>query len=326
MTPNTITASQVPLMLGQSKWGTPLTLYYDLIGEGPPREDNELLAEGRAFERTIAEIAEQKFAIGLVPTPVLQRFENLSGHPDFAVIVDGKRHAILEVKNTLFHDVGEEIGWGEPGTDRVPTAYWLQCQVYGNLMQRSFPDTAHDEVLLAARLRSGVQLYRIPIDHDVFARINEEAGQFLDRVESRNPPDPQTIDDFRRRWAVVDKKIATGASEQLELARSYARLGREIKALEAQREEVGMHLLGYMQDAQVLEVDGRKIATASVNRKFNSDKFITLHPEIASMFTKLDTAAISKHYRHLYETCMEVPESPAQQTRVLRVSLKEEEA
>jgi hypothetical protein len=331
----TISASRVAALLGQSKFQSRMALYHELTGDAPPRDDNELLAEGREFEDAIARIACKKFGLTLVTdfsgAPFAPHITHgvLSGHPDRIVIDNDGKLCVLEVKNTLFADhENEEQGWGQPGTDQVPAAYWCQCQVYAHLLHhadlsplaaaiRALPIA--DYCLLAVRLRSGVQLYRIPLDKAFIETVEIKASEMLARVDLRMPPDPMEPSEFRARWLPVPKKAVEATAEIAAVVAQHVELGKQIRAMEKERENLAALILGFAQDASVINWQGKSIGTVGANREFDVQRFLAEQGSIAAHFMKLDVTAVKKAYAAICDTYMREPENAAQAKRVLRL-------
>jgi len=318
----TISASQVGAMLGHSPFMSPLLLFHKLRGELPELEDNETLKEGRYFEDAIAKIAREKFKIDSWQGPKkLGPSGVLTGTPDRYVVSNGKR-AVLEIKNTLFGHEGEG-GWGQPGTDEVPANYWYQAHTYAYLNMHEGAG-AGDECLLAARLHSGVQLYRIKLDPDVAAKVEGEARAFLKRVEQNDPPTPRDEADMRMRWMVREDKVAIANEAGVERCKKLREVKKARKDLEQQESDLQTLLLGYAQDASRIEHHNEiglrtVLCTMSANRKFDAEKFIEDNPHMAALYQKLDTTALQKAQRAVYDCYMRKPATISEQVRTIRL-------
>jgi hypothetical protein len=317
------------MLLGQSKYGTPLSLYHELRGDPVPHEDSELLAEGRAFEPVILAMGAKKFGMRLFKGPEELAHGDLVGHPDAYVIDEHGKLAIAESKNLLFADSGEEAGWGEAETDRVPMAYWFQCQVYGHLLLKCGVNVGasggfeslevSDTVYLFARLWHGTRRYRIKVDPAVIAHIEREASAFLDRVARGEPPDPSTGEEFRRRWVPVPDKTVEFTATELGLLKARQDLKKQIKLAEEQVGLIDMQLLGFLQDAAAATWNGKRVLTASADREFDEAAFAVECPEeFVRYSTKLDKTALRKNSPGIYEMYLRLPADPATQTRKLR--------
>lgn len=337
----TISGSRVAAMLGASKFQSRLALFHELRGDAPPTEDSELLEEGREFQVTIAGIASRKFGLRLVSGPDELRHGDLSGHPDAYAADDSGHLAVVEIKHTLYADTGDEWGWGQPGTDEVPKQYAYQAMVYGHLLLKVTgggtetyqgfggvglaPTKVADYVYLAARLRSGVQLYKIPVDPQVIAKIEMEASAFLDRVARGEPPDPETPEEFRLRWVGNGEKVVQADHVLLARLQKLHEVRKGKAALEAEEEELKAAIYASVQDAGVVEFERQQVATLKSDRQFDSEGFLRDHPDVAGKYMKLDATALGKKERRLKDAYMVIP-SAADHKRVIRISDKALEA
>jgi predicted phage-related endonuclease len=328
----TISASRVAAMIGCDPHLSRLGLYMQLRGEMPPIEDNEILEEGREFEEAIARIAARKYSLAIDPASNQRQLVHgpLSCHLDRLCLQHG-RVGPLEVK----HAVRSRSQWGEPGTDQVPLAYWVQVQVQVHLWRKcrrqdEYPglESAADG-LLAANLLPGTTLYRIPLDAEVIAGIEQQAEEFLARLREGNPPDPRDEADMRMRWLVQRGKTVEATEEQLawarQLAEVSARRRQVVEECEAEESRLKTLLLGFAKDAEqiVMRTPAGKVVTIvrlGADRRFDAAAFEAAHPEIAARFRKLDTTALGKQDRGLYESFLRPPESPADQRRTIRVA------
>jgi len=107
-------------VLGMSRWGNPLTVYLDKIGESPEREDNETMEWGRRLESVVADAFAEKNNCKLYhPGEIFYHkdYHFLLANVD-RVIDDGK--SLLECKTANQYKTDE---W-EDG--KIPIEYQLQ--------------------------------------------------------------------------------------------------------------------------------------------------------------------------------------------------------
>jgi predicted phage-related endonuclease len=312
-----VRASRVGAMLGFDPRCTPLALYHEMRGSLPPVEDNEVLKEGRYFEDAIGKIAAEKFGFTVLDEGRDQMVDGaLSGHVDRIFSEDGKV-GVLEIKNTLFGGAGQE--WGESESDNVPEHYYFQVMAYQGMLRNSGFVSLADYAILAARLHGGTRKFVIRWDAEVYAKIQQEAAAFVQRVIEGNPPTPQDEADQRMRWLVTAKKAVEGNSDFVAWCKGVSERKAQIKQLESEVSELQTLILGYAQDAEEVRIDGQVIATLAANRKFNAQRFTIEQPELVAKFQTLDTSRLSKEARSIYESYMEKPTDPLKQTRIIRI-------
>jgi hypothetical protein len=141
--PTGISGSRAAAILGLSKYATPFSVWQDLMeqrhGEGwnvkqgytyEPFDGNTATEFGHAFEDSIVKLTEQKTGLNIIDREaVYNDGEFTTCHID-GRIGDDLYRDLFEGKHCNFRVFG--LDWGEPGTDRVPTA--IQCQVQHNMM------------------------------------------------------------------------------------------------------------------------------------------------------------------------------------------------
>ena len=138
-TPINISASRGASILGLSKWSTPLNVWLQIMEsrepgfceknkyELPEFEYNAPMRWGHAFESAIIELAEGEQGEVIIEREKLYGY----GNPLNTFItchIDGlySTQKLHEGKTTTIFSYRDE--WGEPGTDKVPVEYQIQCQ------------------------------------------------------------------------------------------------------------------------------------------------------------------------------------------------------
>lgn len=334
----TVSNSRLAAMLGLDSRCSPLALYHRMRGEVPDIEDNEAMRQGRYYEEATARLCCDDRGMTLLTEGAQETVSEgrFSGHRDYAAIDEHGKLVTLEVKNLMFADVGED-GWGDPETDQVPTPYLIQEMGYIHthlgkplVQAKGWRDSAEDLAKLrfadygyiAARLRSGVHRYKIPLDKDVIAKLDSEMEAFLERVKNGDAPTPQDEADARNRWAVKDGKFIEADQTLLEAMRNQIRLKRQVKELEKQISENNHLILGHAQDAERIEFDGRVVATLKANRAFDGKACLADHPELSSDYLKIDTTKLRNEQPTLYELYKRRPENAVDQVRPLKLKDK----
>lgn len=133
----------VARILSLSKWGGPLSAYFDLIGEDSGAERNAAMGRGLALEESVLAMWAQKtggtwarsdgwrqVVDGKVLAPSLPHAHasldalGQPGHNYHPDIDDAPRYRILDAKTASIHEMGED--WGPDGSDRLPADYQIQ--------------------------------------------------------------------------------------------------------------------------------------------------------------------------------------------------------
>lgn len=136
-TPRGISGSRGAAVLGLSQWKTPLAVWQEILEERcqgwnaahgyvlPEPPDNAAIRWGLGFEDAICRLAEEHAGKRIMDRERFYELDFLTCHVD-GLYEDG---TLYEGKTTTlfsFHD-----DWGEPGSDRLPQSYQIQCQ--GNM-------------------------------------------------------------------------------------------------------------------------------------------------------------------------------------------------
>lgn len=212
----TVGGTLVSRILGMSKWGGPLSAYFELTADvETPR--TAAMGRGTTLETSVlALLAEQT---GLKADPFCQTDPIISEHRharlDAVAIYGSGISVIIEAKTANNYEAGD---WGADGTDTVPEHYHLQALWYLGVAKAAGWSVA-DEVLMpllsgpeselqwAAKMaqRTGKPLSladidetglvfrvcRVDWDAQVFAAMDREVRRFLrEHVEPRIPPAP----------------------------------------------------------------------------------------------------------------------------------------
>lgn len=253
--------SDAAVVMGLSRFKTPLQLYYEKIGE--PRFvgaddliviDAELQEWGHLFEGPII----QKYANRtkrtmdrFTSTVWSERYLWMCGHPD-AICTSDRRG--LEAK-TVVPALADEFG--EPGSDNVPQDYLLQCVHYRVLTEASGWDLA------ALISRFDFRVFEIPNDPELEGMLIDAERDFMRRIEQRDPP----ALNYRHRTAIdVVKKMYPGTTGERVVASADATewrakmeaAAKAEKRAKEERDEYRCRLLDEMGDAAILAFPDRK--------------------------------------------------------------------
>jgi putative phage-type endonuclease len=198
--------SDVPGILGLSKWSTPFSIWHSKMTDydeppSPAMQCGRMMELGeRILEAAPMVHAEHDWARG---TP------------------DGWRESGpgIEAKITDYFDAEE---WGDAGTDHVPLQYRIQCNWY------MVVTGAEQWTLAALSLRQReLRIYDLIIDPDVAARLLEVVGTWWDRhVVNNERPNLDTTAAARaylrdRYRDPLDQVIETGDPDVERQLRTY---------------------------------------------------------------------------------------------------------
>ena len=188
--PTGISGSRSSAILGLSKYATPFSVWQDLMeqrhGEGwnakqgytyEPFEGNTATEFGHAFEDSVVYLTEKKLG-----QTVTHREAVFNDGKFTTCHIDGKLDNftnLFEGKHCNFRVFSSD--WGEPGTDRIPTA--IQCQVQHNMMLTGLEAAVVSVLVLPKTVQDfeaeGWEVCRGTITDDHFLK-NHETDQIID--------------------------------------------------------------------------------------------------------------------------------------------------
>jgi putative phage-type endonuclease len=273
-----IGGSDVAAVCGVSKWKTPYALWQDKRGELPPSPDNEAMLWGRVLEPVIRQqYAERTGRIVRVPDGIIRspRHDFMIANPDG--LTDDRR--LFEAKTAR-----SAHGWGEEGSDEVPTDYMLQVQHYMAVLDCEVADVA---VLIGG---SDFRIYEVPADAELQALIIEAEAEFWQRVIDGNPPDPLSFADMQARYgrASIDGQVEATATAIDAIAKLRG-IAATKATLNAEEEEAKAEIMALLGERDTLVCNGKPLVTwkaAKPSMRFDSSAFKDKHPDLYSQFIK----------------------------------------
>jgi len=306
-----VTASEIAVVMGLSKWDSPFNLYWSKLN-GWSGEDSEIMSTGRHLEDAIAEwwMAERDPLENLhaeraglyahserpweLATPDRLLFlacEGCDGAGWGVKLSTGYTCqdcdarppvALLECKWVAY----SWDGWGEPGTDDIPVHYRAQALWQADVM-------GVEEVHIAALGPGGFRSYLVRRDENDLAVMRKAGEDFVRRLVEGDPPPldshTATLGALKR----LHPQVGEGSVEvNPKLAEDYreARAARAnadgwVAAVEAQ---IRSALGGEYQRAVS---GGLLVASRSIfeTRRIDSARLRTERPEIAEAYTTVTT-------------------------------------
>jgi hypothetical protein len=196
-TPTGISGSRSSAILGLSKYSTPFTVWQDLMeqihGDGwneangyvyEPFQGNAATEFGKAFEDSIITLTEKQMEGMILNREHVYSIDDIG--PLVTCHVDGvfdngntPRFKLFEGKTANNRVFG--MDWGEPGTDRIPTAY--QCQIQHNLLCSGLTEAVMSVLVFPATVQDfeaqGWQAHHDSINGVWFLK-NHETEQIVD--------------------------------------------------------------------------------------------------------------------------------------------------
>lgn len=271
-----------------SRWKSPLRLYQEKLGEIEPDDlsDNEAVHFGNVLEDVVADEFSRRRGLKV------QRDRRTLRHPDHTFMlahidrrVVGAREG-LECKTASLRMCKE---WGEEDSDEVPIEYLVQSSHY--IAVTGF-DAWNVAVLIAG---NDFRMYRIERDEELIESLIARELDFWERVKTRIPPEPTTIEDAFSRWPQDSGKSISATGEIAVDLASLKQLKTDEKSIEKSIEETGLRIRNFMQDATtLLGPDGKAIATWKTQSasRIEPDALRANFPDIAKQCTKVSQSRV----------------------------------
>jgi len=168
--------------------------------------------------------------------------------------------------------------WGEPGTDQVPMAYYVQCAWYMMLANCPICDVA---VLIG---NNDFRIYTLHQDPELERFLLESAIHFWEQhVLTKISPEPSSEDDCRKLFPKVSaaKKVEAPQTLVKEIEHFHA-IQTMIKEKDALASEIKQLIMKTLGDADTLTYQGKTLATWKAPKPSIKTNFKQLeldHPE-----------------------------------------------
>jgi len=233
-----ITGSRIAAVCGLNPWSTPLDVWLEMTGQGPPRVVNKNMKRGIFLEGGIREWAADYTGLDIVKPPapgtiIHPEFDWIAASPDGVAYDEGhNRVAAVEIKSPDPYSDGIR-DWGDPTEqeDSIPSYHIPQCIWEAACL-------GVDSTICSALIGGDVRIYRVEYKPKLFEAMAERAEAFLQLVKSGTPP-PLDGSDSASRWLADQFPRHTGetflqADDQIiEHIEGLKLVTEQIKELEA---------------------------------------------------------------------------------------------
>ncbi len=262
-----IGGSDSAAILGVSPWKSAFQLYQEKIGalvEEITPTKQRIFARGHRWEPVVVEMLIDELQDRGHDVKIIARnaryidreFPFLACELDLELMVDGEEFN-GEIKTV--HPFAAK-DWGEQGSDEIPIYYAAQG-MHGLMVK------PRRRCIFAALVGADdLRIHQIERDEETIAGIRAKEVAFWQRVQDRNPPDPQTADDVNWLYAKDSGEITEADDELLRLVGELHYLKTSTKLAEASIERVSTQIKLAMGDAAILVYEGKVIATWKNNK------------------------------------------------------------
>jgi putative phage-type endonuclease len=250
-----ITGTRITGIMNVSPWETPRSVFLDLNGKKPEKEQTEPMYWGTVLEDTIAKEFAQRTGYKIQRVNYMLQhntFEFLLGNID-RLIVDGKNKGVLECKNVGAYKADE---WAtEP-----PIHYVYQVQFYLCLTGLDFGYLAaliggqkfvcyrieRDEVLIEQMIEAATDFWYTHMVSGIEPAVTERDTELLSQIFGQVEP---------------DKVAHLEGNDHAVIVRDLMSTKERLGTAKAAHELVMNRLKDIMREAELLMFQGEKIAT-----------------------------------------------------------------
>jgi putative phage-type endonuclease len=239
-----IGGSDAAAIAGVSPWTTPYQVWESKVKKISSNEETPAMRWGSLLEPVIAQ--EYSHVAGVE----LSRSGDFIQHPKHKFMIgyldgfDTKNNAVIEIKTA-----GQPRGWGEPGTDEIPSQYLIQVAHYVAITGADYAEIA---VLIGSR---DFRIYRYNRNPDLEKTLIETESRFWEEyIETETPPPPLSYEDAIAMFPLSDSN-STVLTDNVEILSAHAQLKKvkeQIKELEQQEKKIKGQIGSYMGGAEIL--------------------------------------------------------------------------
>lgn len=284
-----IGGSDAAAILGISPWKSAFQLYQEKIGvavDDVSPEKQRLFARGKRWEPVVVEMLVDELQYRGHDVQIIGRnaryqdreFPFLSAEVDLELLVDGEE-CNAELKTV--HPFAAKA-WGEPDTDEIPIYYAAQA-MHGLMVK------PRQKCIVAALIGADdLRVHQIERDEETIAAMRAKELAFWQRVQDRNPPDPETAADVKWLYAKDCGEIAEANDELLRLVGELHFQKTTAKHAEAAIERISTQIKLAMGNAALLLYEGRPIATWKSNKPSRETNWQSIAEELAAPQEMID--------------------------------------
>ena len=255
-----IGGSDMPIILGLSRYKTPYQLYLEKKGIVSTGDE---MTPVQYWGNRLEEIIRDEFSIRNkvkieTPDTLIHPILNFMRANIDGYIVDWD--AILEVKCSSQFMANE---WGEDGSDAIPMAYLVQVAHYCSVKNAN---SAYIAVLIGG---NDYRQYKYVRDFDLEKSIIESASAFWEAVQKDLPPPPINQIDLKLMYPRHNQGKQINLSDDVYTHfNKLTEVKAKMKELQEIEEESRFKIMEHMKDGECLvDVTGRPLVTWKANKR-----------------------------------------------------------
>lgn len=308
--------SDIAAVLGLSKWRTPWDVWADKKGLLPEKEETNAMRRGRLLESACATFYEEETGAKVEEVPslvgpepwMLGSLDRLAHHPN------ERETVILECKTAR-----DRSDWGASGTEQVPIYYATQALWY-----MAVADIDECDFSTFFVFNDAWEIFTIHRDKEVEQAIIEATGDWWTThvIGNEEPEIGQSSEASKflaDRFHVNNGETRTATDIEISMAKDYAAIcetERDIRALKDAKANEIRQAIG--DDTGFRWRGGRATWNTVHKSTFDTERFVTDHPDMVPGFMTIDTKALKKANPKLFKQYAE--STPSTRRLLVRVS------
>lgn len=285
-------ASDLPAIMGVSKWGSPLTVWADKVGLTPPSESTERQQIGKDAEPFLGSVFHRHTGLHLAGKQTWCQHSTqpwMRATPD-AFVVESESSDVADALGLWEAKTSGDFGW----PDGPPEVYRVQCQW-------QMAVTGHERVWLTVGFAGWrIETFEVERDARLVAEMILQADHFWHEHVCTGimPPvdgSKATADllDFLWPESVENGVEVSPALVEHWLSARQCRLDAEaaVKPLKAEEDRLANEIAAVLRDADTATVDGVPVLTYRTQRRtgIDRDRLTADHPDLAAAYATEST-------------------------------------
>lgn len=268
----TIGGSEAACILGLNPWTSPYSVWAEKLGKLPPRDDNEAMRQGRDLESYVAQRFTEETG------KKVRRENNILVNPDYPFAHANVDRMIVGEDAGLECKTTSTLNLKNFKNGAFPDTYYVQCVHY---MMVTGCKKWYLAVLV---LNKAFMVFEIERDEAEIEALARSEADFWKLVESQTTPiadgSSSTTETINTIFPDADGDSVSlfGFDADLE---SYIALTKQIKALEALKDEAANKVKSFLENSSRGESDRYRVSwTAQTRQTFDVKEFAKDHPDM----------------------------------------------
>ena len=271
-----IGASQSSAVMGLNPYQSAVDVYFDLV-DGFEQDDNLAMYLGREMEPIIKKLFMERTGLKVLNDHKIridQEYDFLTTNLDGMVVGEG---VPVEYKTS-----------GMPWTGDIPEHYFVQIQ--HQMMVTESPSIYF--VSLSMGLRKQLVVEKYDRNDEFISEMRKELVSFWhDHILTRTPPEPESLDDAKKRYTEIDpESVATATPDDQLIWATMNTLKEERKVIDEQIKDHQLNLIKKIGERESLvSLSGNTLVTWKRTKDsvvFDTQRFAKEKPDLYNKYMR----------------------------------------